>query len=372
MKSSPSLLVNLSASPYQMEKERHRHRLLSDISKKHSIPVAFVNQVGANDELIFDGGSMFIDSKGRVAAFLNQFRESVVSVDSSIKGDKGLFNPPNRLDNLFAALVLGISDYASKTGFDKIVLGLSGGIDSAVCACLSAAAVGADNLLCINMPGPYSSRESTIDSEKLATNIGCHFTVISINDIFIEYFNELENIFSGMKEDVTEENLQARIRGNIVMALSNKYGYLPISTGNKSEHAVGYCTLYGDMCGAIAPLSDVSKTSIYDLAKRINRVDELIPKSIIDKPPSAELAPNQRDIDSLPPYKILDKILSLYLDEGLSASEITKRRLPRKDVDFVISATRKSEFKRRQAPPGFKVSPNAFGFGRRMPIAAKW
>ncbi|MCJ7812281.1 NAD(+) synthase, partial [bacterium] len=276
------------------------------------------------------------------------------------------------IESVYEALVLGIHDYMGKCSFRKAILGLSGGIDSALTCCLASAAIGPDQVLAVSMPSPYTSQSSVEDAEQLAANLGVQFKIIPITSIYHHYIDNLQNHFKNRAQDITEENIQARIRGNILMALSNKFGYLTLSTGNKSEISVGYCTLYGDMSGGLSVLGDVPKTLIYQIAGYINRNNEMIPKHIFQKPPSAELRPNQTDQDTLPPYDILDKILYLYLDQGYSKEEIIYEGLKRNTVEWVIHAIERNEYKRRQAAPGLKITTKAFGIGRRMPIAARY
>ncbi|HLD30190.1 MAG TPA: NAD+ synthase, partial [bacterium] len=365
-----TLLINISASPFYAGKQDVRYRLLRRHAVRHGIPFVYVNQIGGNDELIFDGGSMVLDGKGRPLLSLPYFREQVKSVNLS--GRPLRFSYPDKDESLHDALLLGVSDYMKKTGFKKAVLGLSGGIDSAVTCALAVRAAGRENVLGITLPSPFSSGGSVEDSKKLAKKLGIRLISISIADIFEDYLKTLKPFFAGKNPDVTEENIQARIRGNILMAFSNKFGYLLLSTGNKSELATGYCTLYGDMSGGLAVLSDVPKTMVYRLAEYINRKSKLIPEEIIRKAPSAELRPGQKDQDTLPPYPVLDRILSLYIDEGLSGREITGRGFAPKTVRWVIRTVNRNEYKRRQLPIGLKVTTKAFGMGRRMPIAARY
>jgi len=366
-----TILINISASPFFIGKEKIRFALLSEHSKKYNLPFYFVNQVGANDELIFDGRSLAIDRRGKPVSVLQPFKEAVESFDSDA-GGRDSYEAEDELESVHDALVLGIKDYMLKTGFRKAVLGLSGGIDSAVTCVLAGRAVGSANVLGVAMPGPFSSPESLADAQKLAVNLGIELRVIPIGGIYESYLNTLKEHFDGRSPDITEENIQARIRGNILMALSNKFGYLVLSTGNKSELAVGYCTLYGDMSGGLAVISDVPKTMVYRLARFINRDKQIIPQSSIDKAPSAELRPNQTDQDSLPPYEILDEILEYYLEDVLSAEEIIEKGHKPETVHWVIRAINRSEYKRRQAAVGLKVTSKAFGSGRRMPIAARY
>jgi NAD+ synthase (glutamine-hydrolysing) len=365
-----TLIINLSASPYFMEKEEIRFRLIRGHATEHRLPFILVNQVGGNDELLFDGRSMAVDASGNLAALLPAFEESVFLLDTSKRGDIA-YVPPDPVASLRRALVLGIRDYLGKCGFSKAVLGLSGGIDSAVVACLAAEALGPSHVLGIAMPSPYTSAASLEDAEILAGRLGIGFKTIPITPIFEAYLNTLKSHFKDSPSGSAEENIQARIRGNLLMAFSNKFGYLTLSTGNKSELSVGYCTLYGDMSGGLSVISDVPKTVVYKLADELNGGGETIPRRIIEKAPSAELKPGQKDQDTLPPYSVLDEIVDLYLEEGLSRKEIVSKGLNEADVDWVIRTFIKTEYKRRQAVPGLKVTSKAFGIGRRIPIAAK-
>jgi NAD+ synthase (glutamine-hydrolysing) len=367
-----TLCINISASPFYVEKELLRYRLISNHALRHKLPFIFVNLIGGNDELIFDGRSMSIDRNGNLTAILPSFEERVEIIDTSQAAPAIHYEPENTIETVYKGLVLGIRDYLRKCGFSKALLGLSGGIDSAVTCCLAAAAIGKDNVLGVTMPSQYSSAGSVEDSRKLARNLGVSFKAIPISSIYETYLNTLSDHFIGREPDVTEENIQARIRGNILMALSNKFGYLLLSTGNKSEIAVGYCTLYGDMSGGLCVISDLPKTMVYELARFINRHEELIPQEIIAKLPSAELRPNQCDQDTLPPYEVLDQIINLYLNERCSEREIIERVFDAETVRWVIRAIDRNEYKRRQAPPGIKITNKAFGIGRRMPIAAKY
>ena len=366
------LLINISASPYFINKEDVRYRLMGKHARNHQVPMIYVNQVGANDELIFDGSSMFVDRDGEMVILLPAFEEKVQTVDTGQKGAPNNYHPQDKMESLYQALVLGIRDYFSKCGYNLAIIGLSGGIDSALTACLAVAALGKDNVLGVSMPSVYSSAGSVDDSRQLAQNLEIEYKIIPIAEIFSSYLKNLNIHFFGKDQDITEENIQARIRGNILMALSNKFGSMVLSTGNKSEMAVGYCTMYGDMCGGLSVLADVPKTMVYQLTAYINRNRELIPRATVEKPPSAELKPDQVDQDTLPPYEILDGILNAYIEENLSAAEIIELGYEREVVYWVLKTINRNEYKRKQAAPGLKISMRAFGAGRRMPIAAHY
>jgi NAD+ synthase (glutamine-hydrolysing) len=368
-----SLLLNISASPYTIDKRSLRHDMLRAIAVEHHVPVVYVNQVGGNDSLIFDGSSVAFMPDGRVAALANSFEEDLVYFDS-VTGAGDI--RPQTLDELgaaYQALVIGTRDYVRKCGFSKVVVGLSGGVDSALVATIAVDAMGPENVLGVAMPGPYSSPGSLCDARCLAKNLAIEFQVIPINDTFDSYRKALASAFAGQVEDVTEENIQARVRGNLLMALSNKFGSLVLSTGNKSEMAVGYCTLYGDMAGGLAIISDVPKSMVYELSKYANRERNRIPQATLDKPPSAELRPNQKDQDTLPDYDVLDRILKAYVEDLHSPEEIADHYgFP---LDLVRSVARRvdqNEYKRKQAPPGLKVTSKAFSVGRRFPLAQKF
>ncbi len=372
-KAGATLFVNISASPFHAGKDATRYRLISNHARRHGVPFLYVNQVGANDEIVFDGRSLAVDAAGRPVVVAPAFREHVQEVDMSAPGGAlGPYVPQDTVESVHDALVLGISDYMRKTGFSRAVVGLSGGIDSALTCCLAVRALGAGNVLGISMPSPYSSRGSVEDSRRLAANLGVEFKVIPISSIYASYLDALAPHFAGTEQDSTEENIQARIRGNILMAFSNKFGCLALTTGNKSELAVGYCTLYGDMSGGLAVLADVPKVMVYELAHYVNRDSEVIPEATIEKAPSAELRPNQTDQDTLPPYEVLDAILHGYIEEGESVEDLVRAGFDRDTVEWVVRAVRRSEYKRRQAAPGLKVTSKAFGIGRRMPIAARY
>jgi NAD+ synthase (glutamine-hydrolysing) len=371
-KKGATILINLSASPFYLGKEKTRFSLVKAHASRHSLPFIFVNQTGGNDELIFDGNSMAVDAAGALRAMLPPFAEAVQVIDTKAFGPAK--KPPafDTIQSVHAALACGISDYLRKCGFTKALVGLSGGIDSAVTAALAVDALGAHNVWGVTMPSRYSSSGSVGDSAALAKNLGIRFSTIPIEGPFTSFLKELEPVFSGKTQGLAEENIQARVRGTILMALSNKFGHLLLSTGNKSELAVGYCTLYGDMNGGLGVISDLPKGMVYKMAHYINREREIIPASSIQKPPSAELRPNQKDQDTLPPYEVLDRIIELFVEEGKSAREIVKKGFDETTVAWVVAAVKNSEYKRRQAAPGLKVTPKAFGSGRRFPLAAKY
>ncbi len=373
------LLLNLSASPFTLNKRLSRPNLFADLARRRGVPLAMVNQVGGNDELIFDGASTVFSATGEILARAKSFEEDFLIVDLS---------SPNRVEPLAAveeeaayhALVLGIRDYARKCGFQKAVLGLSGGIDSALVATLAADALGAENVIGVAMPARYSSAHSVNDARELAKNLGIRFELIDIDPMFSTMLEQLEAPLdalspfvasSASQSDVTWENVQARIRGATVMAISNRTGALPLTTGNKSEIAVGYCTLYGDMVGGLAAISDVPKTMVYRIARWLNRDGERIPANTITKAPSAELRPDQKDEDSLPPYDLLDAILERYVEDHDSAQQLVERGYDRELVERVVNLVDRSEYKRRQAAPGLIITRKAFGPGRRIPIAKR-
>jgi NAD+ synthase (glutamine-hydrolysing) len=365
-------VLNISASPFWMGKRELRRNMLATIARNHRVPVAMVNQVGGNDSLLFDGSSVVISPAGRVVAQGKSFEEDLVYFDSkSLTGD--MHEQVEGDDaSAYAALVLGTRDYVHKCGFERAIIGLSGGIDSALTAAIAVDALGAGNVIGIGMPGPYSSQGSIDDARQLAKNLGIRFELLSIREVYEACRQTLSPVFAGMAEDATEENIQSRSRGMVLMALSNKFGALVLSTGNKSELAVGYCTLYGDMVGGLAVISDVPKTLVYRLSEYVNRIGEIIPRATIDKPPSAELRPDQKDSDSLPPYDVLDAILEDYVEESRDAEQIAQaRNFDLNLVKRVIRMIERSEYKRQQAAPGIKISEKAFGYGRRFPIAAK-
>ena len=362
------IILNLSASPWHLKKNKTRHRMLGSLAAKVKCPLLYCNLVGGNDELVFDGESLAFNSVGQLTAQGGFFSEDFLVVDT---GQMKVIEPkePVEEEMVFKALVLGLRDYLHKCGFKSAVLGLSGGIDSALTAVLAVEALGKENVRGVSLPSQFSSQGSLDDARLLAKNLGIQYDVIPIQPMFEAARHQLKTVFAGCKEDTTEENIQARLRGVVLMALSNKFGSLLLTTGNKSELAVGYCTLYGDMCGGLAVISDVPKTMIYPLAHWINRAGEVIPTNSITKPPSAELRPNQTDQDSLPPYEALDAILDAYVVQLRSGSEIIAAGFDEATVSRVVRLIDFNEYKRRQAAPGLKVTSKAFGVGRRIPIA---
>ena len=371
MRQQPAVLINLSSSPFWHGKPALRRQMLSAIARRNGVPVLFSNQVGGNDSLIFDGSSMALDARGELIAQAASFEEDLILVDP--------FNAPavsaqeeDGTEAAYRALVLGTRDYVRKCGFKKALVALSGGIDSALVAAIATEALGAENVLGIGMPSPYSSAGSIDDSRELAANLGIRFEVIPISGLFAEFTRSLEPLFAGTAPDTTEENIQSRIRGCLLMALSNKFSALVLTTGNKSEMAVGYCTLYGDMVGALAVIGDLVKTRVYAVCRWINRGREVIPHSILEKPPSAELRPDQKDTDSLPPYEVLDPILEAYVERYETPEQIAgANNFPLELVQHVVHLVERSEYKRQQAAPVLKVTCKSFGMGRRFPIAVK-
>ncbi len=367
-----NMVLNISASPFHLGKRELRRKMLATIARDNKVPVLFVNQVGGNDSLIFDGSSMVIAPDGRIVAQAKSFEEDLVVFDSETMQGDVHEQVTAGIPSAFAALALGTRDYVRKCGFSKVVIGLSGGIDSALTAAIAVDALGKENVTGIAMPSQYSSEHSIKDARELACKLGIRFEVIAIGSVFDGYRKALAPLFAGMSEDVAEENLQSRIRGNILMAFSNKFGALVLTTGNKSEVGVGYCTLYGDMVGGLGVISDVPKTMVYDLSRYVNSLKLVIPQSTIDKPPSAELRPGQKDSDTLPPYEVLDNILEDYVEDYRTAEQIAgDRGYDVRLVRDVIRMIERSEYKRQQAAPGLKITPKAFGLGRRFPIAQK-
>jgi NAD+ synthase (glutamine-hydrolysing) len=384
------IIVNLSSSPFTLHKPAIRYEMVAGLARTYRMPICYCNVVGGNDELVFDGNSIAVNSAGKLIAQLPAFREDEAIVDTE-SNSVIEFRDGKTPEILFAALSLGVRDYFRKCNFHSAVVGLSGGVDSAVTAVIAVDALGAENVTGVSMPSPYSSRGSIDDARSLARNLGINFLEIPINEAFTMFKAQFKEIFKGLPENETEENMQPRLRAMTLMALSNKFDHLLLTTGNKSELAVGYCTLYGDMAGGLAVISDVPKTMVYELARWINSgystrlgsksairtasshgAREVIPRSTIEKAPSAELKPNQKDQDTLPPYEILDQILQLYVEENLSARDIIARGIDEKTVRWVQRRVDLNEYKREQAAPGLKVTSRAFGLGRKMPIAQKY
>ena len=367
-----NIVLNISASPFWIGKREVRRDMLASIARQHKVPVAMVNQVGGNDSLIFDGSSVVLNPEGTVIAQGRSFEEDLICFESkTLTGDLHE-QTEGEEGSVYAALVLGTRDYIHKCGFRKAIIGLSGGIDSALTAVIAVDAVGEENVIGVGMPGPYSSPGSIEDARALARNLGIRFELLSIDGAFDAYRHTLKEVFAGQKEDTTEENIQSRARGTLLMALSNKFGAIVLSTGNKSELGVGYCTLYGDMVGGLAVISDVPKTLVYRLSHYVNSRRPVIPQATLEKPPSAELRPDQKDSDSLPPYEILDAVLEDYVEEAHSVGRIASDHgFDAEVVRRVVRMVDRAEYKRQQAAPGIKISPKAFGYGRRFPIAAK-
>ena len=379
------IIINISASPFTIGKQDVRLKMLTGHAKRNKVPIVFVNQIGGNDDLVFDGNSLVINKEGIVVGRASGFKEELLMVefkgsDLTIGGNKSRSAKKETryaagegdIESVYNALVLGTRDYVKKCGFKKAVIGLSGGIDSAVTAVIAVKALGKNKVLGVTMPSTFSSKGSVDDSMVLAKRLGIKCELIPIKSVYNAYTKTLSGVFAGLPFDVTEENLQARIRGKILMAISNKHGYLVLTTGNKSELAVGYCTLYGDMCGGLAVISDIPKTMVYSLAEYINRRKEIIPADTIEKPPSAELRPNQKDQDSLPSYDVLDGVLRAYVEESKDVGDIIEMGYDESLVKDIINKVDRNEYKRKQAAPGLKVTTKAFGTGRRMPLAQRY
>jgi NAD+ synthase/NAD+ synthase (glutamine-hydrolysing) len=368
------LLISINASPYHMGKRTQRRDIFAATARRHKLPLVYVNQVGGNDQLVFDGSSFAMDAEGNVIGSACSFGEDIVIVDTVAKTGDTHENLREECEAVYEALVLGTRDYIQKCGFRRVLIGLSGGIDSSLTAAIAVDAVGRENVMGVGMPGPFSSDHSIRDARDLAANLGIRFELVSISPVYDQFITTLSPLFAGTRTDVTEENLQSRLRGVTLMALSNKWGALVLTTGNKSELAVGYCTLYGDMCGGLAVISDVPKTLVYQLARVSNRRHpRAIPESVFMKPPSAELRPDQKDTDSLPEYEILDQILKGYVEEYKTAQQISDENHIALDVvRDIINKVDRNEYKRQQAAPGLKVTTKAFGIGRRFPIAQRF
>jgi NAD+ synthase (glutamine-hydrolysing) len=373
VKAGGNFVLNISASPFWVGKREFRREMLASIARNNHVPVIMVNQIGGNDSLLFDGSSLAVNSAGEVIARGKSFEEDLIYFDSATLTGEIHEQTAGDEAEAYAALVLGTRDYVRKCGFERVIVGLSGGIDSALTAVIAADALGPENVIGVGMPGPYSSPGSIADAQTLAQNLGIRFELLSISKVFESYREVLNSVFAGLAEDVTEENIQPRTRGTLLMALANKFGAIVLSTGNKSELAVGYCTLYGDMVGGLAVISDVPKTMVYRISHYVNSQRAVIPRASLEKPPSAELRPDQKDTDSLPPYEVLDPILEDYIEDMHTAEQIADdRRLDLGLVKRVICMIDRNEYKRQQAAPGLKISAKAFGYGRRFPIAAKY
>ena len=361
-------LINISASPFQRGKELLRKQIFGSICRSFEVPFLYVNQVGGQDSLLFDGRSHLLNHRGETTAQSLGFQEDLLVIETEgWQGEMHASAEVDEIGSIYDGLVMGVRDYVGKCGFSSAVLGLSGGIDSALTAVIAVDALGAENVLGVGMPSMYSAEESLADARQLAANLGCNFTTIPIKDLFESFKVSLAGQFKDLPEDLAEQNLQARIRGNLLMALSNKFGHLLLTTGNKSEMAVGYCTLYGDMSGGLAVISDVPKQLVYELARYVNRNGEIIPARTIVRAPTAELKPDQRDQDDLPPYDTLDQVLELHLEKGLGLQEIVTHGFAEEIVRDILRRIRINEYKRKQAPMGLKVTSKAFGYGRRYP-----
>ena len=367
-----NLLINIAASPYSVGKREFKWDMIGGIAKKYKVPLLYVNQVGGNDSVLFDGISLAFDSKGKIVARARDFEEDMVVFDTQTQ--KADLHPVSETDteSLLNALTMGTRDYVRKCGFSRALVGLSGGIDSALTACIAARALGKENVIAIFMPSQYTSKENFEDTRELAANLGIKLLNVPIEEIFKKFLQELSPLLKDVATEVTGQNIQARVRQIILMALSNKFGHLLLSTGNKSELAVGYCTLYGDMSGGLAVISDVPKTMVYRIARLINKGKEVIHQRIIEKPPSAELKPDQLDQDDLPPYDALDGILKAYIEDNKAAEEIIEMGFEPSVVRDIISRVDRNEYKRHQSPPGLKVTTKSFGYGRRFPIAQRF
>lgn len=373
IKEHPQLIINIAASPFDYQHAEKRKSILKRNALKYRLPVVYVNHVGGQTEMLFDGGSLVMNEKGEVIHQMKYFSEDYWLIDFPVKNKKPVTRKdPEKIERIHDALIMGLRDYFGKQDFKKATLGLSGGIDSAVVLALASEALGSENVFPVMMPSPYSSDHSISDSEELSKNLGTKCMAFPIHQPFQSYLDLLRPVFKDLPFDVTEENIQARIRGTLLMALSNKYGYILLNTSNKSELAVGYGTLYGDMCGGLSVIGDVYKTEVYELAHYINRKKKIIPENILTKPPSAELRPDQKDTDSLPPYETLDAILRLYIEMQYGPVRIAEAGFEEALVMKVLRMINRNEHKRFQAPPILRVSPKAFGLGRRMPIVGKY
>jgi NAD+ synthase (glutamine-hydrolysing) len=374
MQAGANMLVSINASPFHLGKRELRTEMFRAIARRHKVPAIVVNQVGGNDQIVFDGTSFAMDAEGNVIASASSFTEDLVIVDTVTGTGDQHATFPGDCEAVYEALVLGTRDYIRKCGFGSVLIGLSGGIDSSLTAVVAVDAVGRENVRGVAMPGPFSSDHSLNDARALAERLGIQFDIVPISPAYHQMLATLTPVFGGRESDVTEENIQARLRGLTLMSLSNKFGSMVLTTGNKSELAVGYCTLYGDMCGGLAVISDLPKTMVYSLSRIANaRHDDAIPESVFEKPPSAELRPDQKDSDSLPPYEILDGILRMYIEENCAVKEVAEAlSLTIELVQDVVKKVDRNEYKRQQAAPGLKVTSKAFGIGRRLPIAQRY
>ncbi len=374
MREGGSLLISINASPYHMGKRELRREMFRSMTRRHRVPAIVVNQVGGNDQVVFDGSSFAMDADGNVIAAAASFGEDLIIADTAARRGDDHSNIADENEAVYEALVLGTRDYIRKCGFSKVLIGLSGGIDSSLTAAVAVDAVGRENVRGVAMPGPFSSDHSVRDAKEMAEKLGVRFDIVSITPAYEEMLSTLQTVFEGRAPDVAEENIQARLRGLTLMSLSNKFGAMVLTTGNKSEIAVGYCTLYGDMCGGLAVISDVPKTLVYELSRVANRRHNgAIPESVFEKPPSAELRPDQKDSDSLPPYDVLDGILRLYVEEMASPAEIAEKLgIAERLVKDVARMVDRNEYKRQQAAPGLRVTSKAFGMGRRFPVAQRY
>ncbi len=371
-KSNPDLLINISASPFNINKKSERFKVLQNACMRYSVPLVYVNQTGVHTDIVFDGNSMVIDYQGKLILQCDDFKEDFRIFETDKNYDELEFKERDATELMHEALIYGIKNFFNKMGFTKAILGSSGGIDSAVVQALASRAIGAENVKAILMPSDFSSEGSVVDARQLSENLGNSYEVLPISNVFESFGETLKPMFEGLEFGLAEENIQARSRAVLLMAISNKFGHILLNTSNKSEMSVGYTTLYGDMCGSLSVMGDVYKTDVYKLARFINKDKEIIPYSIIDKAPSAELRPNQKDSDSLPDYSILDQILELYIEKQKGLEEIVKLGFDSKLVSRIIGMVNRNEYKRFQAPPIIRVSSKAFGRGRQIPLVSKW
>ncbi len=378
IRNGADLIINISASPYQLGKRNFRWSMLSSIARKYRVPLVYANQVGGNDSVLFDGLSVAFDKKGEMKVQAKDFEEDLIIFDLAM-AESSQYYPgvlrsisKTNTESLYKALTMGTRDYVQKCGFSKVVIGSSGGIDSALTACIAVDSLGHENVSTLFMPSRYTSPDNYADTHQLASNLGVHYSCVPIDNIFDTFLDNLSGLLVHKDLGITEQNIQARIRGTILMAFSNEFNSLVLSTGNKSELAVGYCTLYGDMSGGLAVISDVPKTTVYELAEYVNRDREIIPLNILKKAPSAELRPNQTDQDDLPPYEVLDPILKAYIEQAMGVDDLVEMGFDRSVVEDVVQRVTRNEYKRYQAAPGLRVTSKAFGYGRRYPLAQRF